>query len=903
MPSALEKLVKVLKLEQDQGYEDTAVIGGLKAFAKNWTPNAHKQARVEMHHILVDELSQIMEDYENLDNATERLETVSYMLERITMRIKEPRAGFQPRHNWSKVVESEEKQENPPDAKTNRREKRKVNTSKKREAKERIQKQPSKSTRREAVKSRRGDNNNKNGKGFDDSALETEDEFKAPPSGRVELDLAPEPRLERPPRRPHREMDAEEAADVMRGLESPVTVVKGVGKKLAETLANINIHTLEDLLFYLPRRYDDYTRLLPLQKLEPESVVTVIGAVRAPHVRASRGNRKDFAFTLDDGTGSLLVVCFGQEWLRNKIREGHQLVLSGKVTIFRNTLQMTNPEWEPLESDNLRARGIVPVYGLTKGLNARRIRNLAEDAVNFWSNRLPDYIPEAVLDRTELADLGWMLKNLHFPEGWDHLHHAQRRFVFDELLLMQMAILSNRREWQSEPAEPIAATEDWLEAFLSAVFPYELTNAQRRSVNDIMRDVAQDIPMNRLIQGDVGSGKTAVAIIALAMAYQGGKQSALMAPTSILAEQHYQSVMEALDRMPGDDKPEVALLIGALSKKERDVVYKRLEEGSIDIVVGTHALIQQNVEYQRLGLAIIDEQHRFGVEQRGALRGKGTNPHILVMTATPIPRTLALTQYADLDLSVIDEMPPGRTPVKTTVRPPSMREHCFDFIKAQLDEGRQAFVVHPLVEASEAEALAETRSAVEAYEELKTVFHQYRVGLLHGKMKPEEKEDNMRAFAEHEFDVLVTTSVAEVGVNIPNASVIMIEGANRFGLSQLHQFRGRVGRGKHPGYCLLIPDKLTVESEQRLAAMVETSDGFKLAEMDWEMRGAGDLLSVRQSGSNRLQLEEQMNPDLVDLASREARTIYAEDPDLALPEHALLRQRVQQLQDRRSDVS
>ena len=903
MPSALEKLVKVLKLEQDQGYEDTAVIGGLKAFAKNWTPNAHKQARIEIHHVLVDELSQIMEDYENLASATERLETVSYMLDRITMRLKEPRKGYQPREDWSQYVEDDNQPEKPPDQ-TSRRDKRQVNTPKKRESKARIQKQPRKATQREAVKSRRQDNNTtSNGQSWDDTAIDTDDEFNTPTPGRVELDLPPELRLERPPRRPRREMAPEEAADVMRGLESPVTVVKGVGKKLAETLENIAIHTLEDLLFYLPRRYDDYTRLLPLHKLVPESVVTVIGAVRGPHVRAGRGGRKDFAFTLDDGTGSLLVVCFGQEWLRNKIREGHQLVLSGKVTIYRNTLQITNPEWEPLESDNLRARGIVPVYGLTKGLNARRFRNLAEGAVTFWAGKLPDYIPEAVLDRADLADLGWTLKNLHFPEGWDHLHHAQRRFVFDELLLMQLAILGNRREWQAQPADPIHADEDWLEAFMASVFPYELTHAQRRSVNEVMRDVAQNVPMNRLVQGDVGSGKTAVAIIALALAYQGGKQAALMAPTSILAEQHYQSVTEALANMPGDDKPEVALLIGAMSKKERDVVYKRLEEGSIDVVVGTHALIQQAVEFQRLGLAIIDEQHRFGVEQRGALRGKGTNPHILVMTATPIPRTLALTLYADLDLSVIDEMPPGRTPVKTAVRPPAMREHIYDFIKAQLDEGRQAFVVHPLVEASESEALAETRSAVEAFEELKTVFHEYRVGLLHGKMKPDEKDANMRAFADHEFDVLVTTSVAEVGVNIPNASVMMIEGANRFGLSQLHQFRGRVGRGQHPGYCLLIPDRMTPEAEQRLAAMVETTDGFRLAEMDWEMRGAGDLLSVRQSGANRLQLEEQMNPDLVNLASQEARTLYAEDPDLALPEHALLRQRVEQLQDRRSDVS
>ncbi|MEM6526863.1 MAG: ATP-dependent DNA helicase RecG [Chloroflexota bacterium] len=890
MPSALETLVKILKLEQDQGYQDTAVIGGLKAFSRNWTPDAHRQARIEMHHILVDDLSQLMEQYDTIDGKTDRHEAVSYMLDRIMMRIKEPREDYRPRNNWGGTEAVEEKPAPP----------KKQERRKRQEKPPRKEKKPRESKQKDN-RSRQNRGRKPSSSSHDDFSYQ-DDEFDMAYDGSGESDMPPEPRLERPPRKPRKAIDPQEAADIMHGLRANVTEIKGVGAKLAETLANINIRTVEDMLFYLPRRYDDYTRLLPLNRLEPEMVTTVIGTVRQSHTRMGRG-RKDFAFTLDDGTGTLAVTFFGGQWLRNKIRDGHQLVLSGKVTIWRNTLQMTNPEWEPLESDNLRARGIVPVYGLTKGLNARRFRGLTENAVNFWAERLPDYVPEAVLERTELADIGWTMKNLHFPEGWDHLGHAQRRYIFDELLLMQLAIMQNRREWQSEQAQPIPVDEEWLETFLSVVFPYEMTTAQRRSVNDIARDIVTDVPMNRLIQGDVGSGKTAVAITGLALAYNAGVQSALMAPTSILAEQHYESVTETLAQMPGDKKPTVALLIGALSKVEREEVYAGLENGSIDIVVGTHALIQEGFEFNNLGLAIIDEQHRFGVEQRGALRGKGHNPHLLVMTATPIPRTLALTMYADLDLSVIDEMPPGRTPVKTTVRPPAMREHCFDFIKAQLDAGRQAFIVHPLVEASESEMLADVRNAVDAYEELQTVFYEYRVGLLHGKMKPDEKDENMRAFAAHEFDVLVTTSVAEVGVNVPNASVIMIEGANRFGLSQLHQFRGRVGRGKHPGYCLLIPDKLTEEAELRLDAMVQTTDGFVLAEMDWELRGAGDLLAVRQSGGNKLQLQEKMNPELVDLASQEARTIYAEDPDLSLDEHRLLRQRVEQLIDARSDVS
>ncbi len=639
---------------------------------------------------------------------------------------------------------------------------------------------------------------------------------------------------------------------------------------------------------------------------------------------------------LDDGTADLSLIFFGQQFLIRQIKEGQQIVVSGQTSVYGKRLQMSSPEWEHLDGDNLHTIGIVPVYRLTKGLNPRRFRKLMRDAVQYWSEKLPDYVPEATLDRGELADLGWALRNVHFPESHDHLMHARRRLVFDELLLMQLAILGNRREWQSVPAQALEVADEFLDKFIEAAFPYDLTGAQQRAVDDIRRDVGLDVPMNRLIQGDVGSGKTAVATIALAMAFANGKQAALMAPTGILAEQHYRGVSETLEAMPGSIKPVVALLTGAIAKAERERVYAGLADGTIDVVIGTHAVIQEGVEFADLGLAIIDEQHRFGVEQRGTLRGKGENPHLLVMTATPIPRTLALTLYADLDLSVIDEMPPGRTPTKTRIRQPVEREQVYDFIEAQMEKGRQAFIVHPLVEASET---IEAEAALDAFERLKDVFHRYNVGLLHGRMKPAEKDEAMYAFGEGYYDILVTTSVAEVGVNVPNASVMMIEGANRFGLSQLHQFRGRVGRGQHPGYCLLIPDKkfndaevqmLTSEgilnptddtdvdealaklealtghidvSLQRLAAMELTSDGFKLAEIDWRLRGAGDLLGVSQSGGNKLQLMETMDPEMVSLSQREAKTIYADDLWLEAEEHALLRQRVQQIIDARSDVS
>jgi ATP-dependent DNA helicase RecG len=401
------------------------------------------------------------------------------------------------------------------------------------------------------------------------------------------------------------------------------------------------------------------------------------------------------------------------------------------------------------------------------------------------------------------------------------------------------------------------------------------------------------------------------------MAVSNGRQAALMAPTSILAEQHYRAVSRAFAQYPADQKPVVGLLTGALSKSEHDAIYRGLADGSIDVIVGTHALIQEGLAFKDLAVAVVDEQHRFGVEQRARLRGKGYNPHLLVMTATPIPRTLALTLYADLDLTVIDEKPKGRLPVITRLQLPTERVRVYDFVESQLRQGRQAFVINPLVEPSEK---IDARSAVEAYDELRQVFYRYRVCLLHGRMRPQEKDDIMAAFARHEYDVLVTTSVAEVGVDVPNATVIVIEGANRFGLAQLHQFRGRVGRGEHQSYCLLMvepeifseddllnnddaPERSWSEVQQRLRAMEETDDGFRLAELDWKLRGAGDLLGARQSGASTLQLAEMMTPDLVALAQREARTIYEADPDLSDPQHHLLAQMVAMLRQEEGDVS
>lgn len=910
MPSALETLVKILKLEREQGYRNTAVIGGLGAFCEKWTQDARAQARKPEHHLLVDELSELLRNYEAIENRNERHNTVVYMIDRITGRKPAPPAFQVPPEN--QPAAQGERREISTESKTERNHRIARREEKRRESPRREERQSAGRTEdRPARKERVSESGRKPVRPARFSSDEVEDDasdymgfdYDSGPSrsGPVVMDIPVKPRLARPPRRPRPYIDPERAADILHGLRASVDKMKGIGPNKAATLSKVGIETINDLLFYLPRRYDDYTQMLPIRRLQPKMQVAVIGTVKSADVRIGKNNRKDFAIVVDDGSAMMNVIFFGQgQWLGRSIKPGMQIVLRGVTEIYGNRIQMVNPEWEAVDPDNLQQTGIVPVYPLTEGLKASAIRQYTRAAVDYWADRLPDYMPEAVLERADLADLGWMIRNLHFPETWDHLYHAKRRFIFDQLMILQLAVLANRRVWQSVPSAPLSVSDEWLEAFLTSVFPYELTGAQKRAIEDIRGDIAKEVPMNRLLQGDVGSGKTAIALTAVAMAFASGKQAALMAPTSILAEQHYRNIDKQLAGIPGERRPVVALLTGSITSSERESIYRGLADGSIDIAIGTHALIQENVEFKDLGLVVIDEQHRFGVEQRGALRGKGTNPHLLVMTATPIPRTLALTLYADLDLSVIDEMPPGRIPIQTRVIEPNGRERAYNFVEGQLELGRQAFIVYPLVEASDK---IEAESAVEAYDKLQKIFYEYKVGLLHGRMTPREKDDIMAAFRDKVFDVLVTTSVAEVGVDIPNASVIMIEGANRFGLAQLHQFRGRVGRGGHASYCLLVCDTPLPEARERLEALEQFNDGFKLAEIDWRLRGPGDLVGTRQSGQGLIQLVDDMSPELVALAQREARTLYEEDPELLREEHRLLRERVAQLRNDRSDLS
>ena len=893
MPSALETMVKILKLEREQGGKNAAVVGGMVAFVSSWQSQAREQARRAEQHILIDEIVDILSAYETLTDEDERTVKINYLLDRATNRAPAPKQYRDRIPEWrAKLPPREEKAPAP----------------------ERRQPQRERSDRRRA--NRASSRGHKRSYAYDS---ETYDEDFTGGPNTTGLDLPAMPSLDRPPRRRRPQPTLEEIANAQRDLDAPTTEVKGIGKTFAELLAQMDIHTVSDLLFNLPREYRDYTELLAIKDLPDNAEATVIATIISARVVHSRAG-KDLVVVVSDGTGAMSVRFFRQDYLAAKFRRGMQIVLSGKVTYFRDMKQMANPEWEELASENLHTVGIVPVYQMTKGLRPRHFRRMIKSLVDEWADKIPDPLPPSMLDRLELADLGWALCQAHFPDGWDHRDHAHRRLAFDELLTLQLALLANRREWQSVPSPRLDSADDFVERFIGEVFPYELTGAQRGAIAAIQHDVASALPMNRLLQGDVGCGKTAVAIVAMAMALNSGKQAAIMAPTSILAEQHYRAIRDAFSRTSPERQPVIALLTGALRPSEREAIHQDIAAGSIDIVVGTHAVIQAGVDFRSLAIAVIDEQQRFGVDQRAALRGKGENPHLLFMSATPYPRTMALTLFADLDITVIDEKPPGRQEIITKLIDPVARERLYGFITARLEQGGQAFFIHPLVEESDS---LETADATGAYEHLSHVFHRHRVCLLHGRLSAAEKDELMNDFAECKYDVMVTTSVAEVGVDIPNANVIVIEGANRFGLSQLHQFRGRVGRGESQSYCFLIPDRaadidfdrihdshagridgdaLSI-AEQRLAAVEESNDGFHLAEVDLRLRGIGELLGRRQSGHSNLHLMSRNYADLAELSQREARTLFEEDPALEQPEHRALVEHIRRAYANPGDIS
>ncbi len=670
-----------------------------------------------------------------------------------------------------------------------------------------------------------------------------------------------------------------------------VIQLAGVGERTANGLLALEISTVLDLLQHYPRRYLDRTRQAQIGELHPGDEATVLGTVRSSYSRKLRGRRTLTQIVIGDGTGKLTLVFFNQQWRARQLTEGMEVLVHGKFERYRGTHQMTSPVVDLLGTQTGR---IIPVYPQSEkaGLSTYKLAQLVEEALKRSRVRgFGDPVPPAVLDRFDFVDREAALHGIHHPETMEEMYQARRRLVFDELFRVQLELVRRKRSIELQTSGVSHDTSGELVDRFHARLPFALTEAQQRVNEEIARDLSVEYPMHRLLQGDVGSGKTLVAVTALLTAVQGGYQGALMAPTEVLAEQHCLAVSDMLGDLSvpdptslmGDRPLRVELLTGTLGASERRKVLADLAAGRIDIVIGTHALIQTAVQYQSLGLVVIDEQHRFGVEQRAALRDKGESisvPDVLVMTATPIPRTAAMTVYGDLDVSVLDEMPPGRSPVITSRAEGPMAESAvWETVRAEVALGRQAYVVCPLVEES---AVIEVRSVEDTFLELTDgELSGLRVGLLHGRVSPAEKEATMAHFRSGSIDVLVATTVIEVGVDVPNATVMVIFDADRFGIAQLHQLRGRVGRGEHQGRCYLLGDPSTKVGRARLEALVESTDGFELAEVDLELRGEGTIMGERQKGRNDLRLASlRRDREWVELARSAAIEILSQDPEL-----------------------
>jgi len=671
------------------------------------------------------------------------------------------------------------------------------------------------------------------------------------------------------------------------GLSAPLTVIRGIGPKTRNILSKLGLINLQDLLYFFPRRYNDYSQLKPINRIQYGEEVTIIAVVQSIKLRVTKNKKRKIIETVvSDGTGSLRLTWFNQPWIIKQLIAGTQIVISGKVNMYLGHLVMTSPEWELLEREQLHTNRIVPVYSLTARIKQKWLRRVMHQTVSFWAERTEEYLPNWIIENEGLIPLSSAIAEIHFPDSIDSLHKAKERLSFDEVFLLQLGVLQQKRNWQSAKAIKFQLDTELLKNQFSHL-PYDLTNAQKSAINDICSDLNSGRQMNRLLEGDVGSGKTVIARFAIEIIIKNGAQAAFLAPTSILAEQHFQNLSRMLVDNDVLSIDEIDLLIGDTSVKEKERIRNGLDSGKVKLVIGTHALLEAPVSFKWLQLIVIDEQHRFGVTQRATLRSKGKNPHLLIMTATPIPRSLALTIYGDLDISIIDEMPIGRQPVETYLFYPSERERAYEIIKSQINKKHQAFIIYPRIEN---ECLdSEFSAAINAYEHLKkNFFYNSNIGLLHGRMKQEEKEKTMRKFRNGEYDILVSTTVIEVGMDIPNATVVLIEGANNFGLAQLHQIRGRVGRGKDKSYCLIIPSKEDEIDNERLKIMTQTNDGFKLAEQDLKHRGPGEFLGTRQSGYSGLKLANFSDITLIERARRQAIALFDKDPDLSQPKHQKL---------------
>jgi ATP-dependent DNA helicase RecG len=683
------------------------------------------------------------------------------------------------------------------------------------------------------------------------------------------------------------------------GLDESAAAVKGIGDSMAKRLAKLGVYSVRDLVYFFPRRFMDFSKRTTVSDLETGKFQTIF--VNVWEARGTMfGRMRGSEAVLGDETGNIRAVWFNQPWVGKQLKTNSRIAVSGRVTEFNYRKVFENPEWELIEDKELMHTGrLVPVYQLTQGLYPRQVRSVVKNALDAYLGRTPEFLPDAVRQRCGLIGLQQALTQAHYPVDYASQALSRKRLAFDELFLLQLGVLDKKREWQEDqPGHGFHINNEGLQKFVDSL-PFALTEAQQRVVKEICGDLTRDIAMSRLLQGDVGSGKTVVATIALLAAVENGYQGALMAPTEILAGQHFATLFKLLSAGSGQSERHdniytfkdvftvdinVALLMG--STKEKAEIYDKIHTGEVNIVIGTHALIQKGVHFRKLGLVIIDEQHRFGVLQRTALRQKGFNPHLLVMTATPIPRTLALTLYGDLDISTINQMPPGRQPIKTRWLTQNDRDRAYNFIRKQVREGRQAFIICPLIEESEN---LEVKAAVAEYERLSSdVFSDLKLGLLHGKMKGPDKEDVMSRFKAGELDILVSTSVVEVGIDVPNATIMLVEATDRFGLAQLHQFRGRVGRGQQQSYCLLLSEHPSEYGQERLKAIEEINDGFALAEKDLELRGPGEFFGTRQSGLPDLKMARLSDTLLLEVARREARMLFEKDPGFQQADHRLL---------------
>ncbi len=686
-------------------------------------------------------------------------------------------------------------------------------------------------------------------------------------------------------------------------LQTPVQFVKGVGPKLAKLLERKGIRTVEDGLYFLPRSYEDRRHLKQISELQAGRKETGFGEILLSGMAFYQNRkRKVFEVLVSDGSGMIKLKWFhGHErYLKDRFQKGRRLIFSGEVRWFNYQKEIHHPDVEivegDIEKDYLNFKRIVPIYSETEGLYQRTLRRLMKTIVDEYSDELKSPIPKEILERQDLIDFSEAFRRVHFPPDGEsierlnlHRSDGHRRIIFDEFFFLELGLALKKRGVALEKGISFKTEGHLAKQFLHRL-SFQLTHSQERTLSEIVTDMEKPHPMNRLIQGDVGSGKTVVALMAALRVVECGYQAAIMTPTEVLAEQHYLTVHRWVEPLG----VKVALLTSNVKGLEREEIYRHIRSGEVQIVIGTHAVIQEQVEFHRLGLAIIDEQHKFGVVQRGLLKKKGENPDVLVMTATPIPRTLAMTLYGDLDISLIDELPPGRMPVTTKIFPESARNRVYRIVEEEVKKGRQAFLVYPLVEESEK---LDLKNATQMAEHLqKEVFPSFRVGLLHGRMKSEEKEAIMMEFKERKIDLLVATTVIEVGIDIPNASVMVVEHAERFGLSQLHQLRGRIGRGNYPSQCILLAHyRSSEEARIRLQAMERTHDGFKIAEQDLELRGPGDFFGIRQSGLPDFRVAHILRDTSILIEARkEAFRLVQEDPHLEKPYHAGLKEALRQ---------